>query len=232
MTWKALVAPRKNTVDLPGMCLRFSQTFFGAPVRYPDAWTAWENQEHRHPTSEPLPNVPVLLWFSHYGTYGDPAYYKNWGHVAPYVPGDAIYSSPATWNAGWSQSRFETIADLEWALNCKYVGWSESINGLRVAVNRNPGGGLTPDAGNTTRKKNSMATLYCQSSNNKRPGQGGTNLTWFLAGDSPGTPANWLTTTDQNVANGWAAAHGNANWLTKASIASFKSQYTAPVKTK
>lgn len=77
-----------------------------------------------------------------------------------------------------------------------------------------------------------MATLYCQSSNNKRPGKGGVNLTWFLAGDSPGTPANWLTTTDQNVANGWAEAHGNANWLTKASIASFKAQYTAPVKTK
>ena len=133
MGWKALVPPRKNTVDLPGMCLRYAQSFFGAPARYASAWEAWQNQSYRHPASDPLPNVPVLLWFSHYGTYGAPAEYKNWGHVAPLVPGDAIYSSPSTWNAGWSYSKFGTIAELERALNCTYVGWSEDINGLRVA---------------------------------------------------------------------------------------------------
>lgn len=148
MTWKALVAPRKDTRDYPGMCLRFSQTFFGAPVNYPDAWTAWQNQKFRHDASEPLPDVPVLLWFEHWGTYGDPPTYKNWGHVAPYVPGDAIYSSPATWNAGWSQSRFATISDLERALNCRYVGWSEDLNGLRIAENTG-----TPSAGKPNNRK-------------------------------------------------------------------------------
>lgn len=200
MTWKALVAPRKNTVDLPGMCLRFSQTFFGAPVRYPDAWTAWENQEHRHPASEPLPDVPVLLWFSHYGTYGDPAYFKNWGHVAPYVPGDAIYSSPATWDAGWSQSRFETIADLERALNCKYVGWSESINGLRVAQSV----GITPATTKTTKKRkaNSMFVIYFKDAypGTKKPGR------WAFTGSK-----YWKEIADQRTANILATQLGVTN---------------------
>ena len=135
MTWTALVPPRKNTVDLPGMCLRFAQSFFGAPVKHRSAWEAWQNQTYRHPPSDPLPNVPVLLWYSHWGTYGDPLSYENWGHVTPYVPGDAIYSSPDNPYAGWSQSRFSTIAEVERAFNCKYVGWSEDINGLRVAEN-------------------------------------------------------------------------------------------------
>lgn len=165
MPWKSLVSPRKDTVDDPGMCLRFAQSFFGAPVAYPDAWTAWENQQFRHSASEPLPNVPVVLWFSHYGTYGAPGqeYYKNWGHVAPYVPGDAIYSSPATWNAGRSQSRFSTIADLERALNCKYVGWSEDLNGLRIAEYS---GGVNTDS--KPKKKELKVKNYRRSDRRKR----------------------------------------------------------------
>lgn len=205
MTWKALVAPRKNTVDLPGMCLRFSQTFFGAPVRYPDAWTAWENQEHRHPASEPLPDVPVLLWFSHYGTYGDPAYYKNWGHVAPYVPGDAIYSSPATWNAGWSQSRFETITDLEWALNCKYVGWSESINGLRVAAQVDTPA-IPPAILPKKRKNKSMFIVYYANAAPKDPKFKGR---WAVTGSK-----YWLELTTQSAANNIANQLG----ITKAFV--------------
>lgn len=229
MTWTALVPPRLGTEDDPGMCLRFSQSFFGAPVRYRSAWEAWQNQTYRHPPSDPLPNVPVLLWYSHWGTYGRPLSYENWGHVTPLVPGVGIFSSPDSPYAGWSQSRFSTIAEVERAFNCKYVGWSEDINGLRVAENT---GSPSNPTNKKRKRKNSMATLYCQSSNNKRPGQGGTNLTWFLAGDSPGTPANWLPTTDQKVANGWAAAHGDAIWLTKDSIAAYKKSYQTAVKTR
>lgn len=164
MTWQALVPPRKNTTDSPGMCLRFSQTFFGAPVRYPDAWTAWQNQENRHDASVPLPNVPVLLWFEHWGTYGDPPTYKNWGHVAPYVPGDAIYSSPARWDMGDSQSRFASIRDLEVALNCRYVGWSESINGLRVA--QNVGGSSSSGSKRKSKGKTEMIIIRSKGSGN------------------------------------------------------------------
>lgn len=157
MTWMALVPPRLGTEDDPGMCLRFSQSFFGAPVRYRSAWEAWQNQTYRHPPSDPLPNVPVLLWYSHWGTYGRPLSYENWGHVTPYVPGDAIYSSPDNPWAGWSQSRFSTIAEVERAFNCKYVGWSEDINGLRVAE---PEPATGKPSKRKKRKNKSMIIVY------------------------------------------------------------------------
>ncbi len=130
MGWKALVPPRLGTQDATGMCLRFAQSFFGAPVRYASAWEAWQHVQGKYSPSDPLPDVPVLLWFEHWGTYGDPPTYGNWGHVAPYVPGDAIYTSPA---GGYGQGRYATIAQIEAAFNCRYVGWSPDINGLLVA---------------------------------------------------------------------------------------------------
>ena len=128
--YTALVSPRKWVTDGPGWCLRYAQSFFGAPAFNPSAWSAWNYATHKHGPNEPLPDVPCLLWFSHWGTYGSPAYYDNWGHVTPYVPGDAIYSSPA--GSYWGFDRYSTIAEVERVYNSKYVGWSEDINGLRV----------------------------------------------------------------------------------------------------
>lgn len=134
MTWNALVPPRRDTEDSTGRCLPFAQSFFGAPIRYDSAWDSWNATQFKHGPEVPLPDVPVLLWYSHYGTYYSYSkgysFYGNWGHVTPYVPGDAIYSSPAY---GFGQDRYATIAEVERAFNAKYVGWSEDINGLRVA---------------------------------------------------------------------------------------------------
>lgn len=134
MIWKALVAPRKSVTDGPGWCLRFAQSFFGAPVRYDSAWEAWQHTQYRHSPSEPLPgDVPVLLWFEHWGTYGTPPRYGNWGDVRVHVPGDAIYGAPIAGTA-WGQSRVGTIGEIERGIGARYVGWSEDINGLRVAA--------------------------------------------------------------------------------------------------
>lgn len=139
--YRALVKPRKNTKDYAGMCLRFAQSFFGAKADHRSAWHAWLAQKHKHGPNVPLPNAPVLLWFSHWGTYNDELgqygsdprrpYYGNWGHVTPFVPGDAIYSSP--WYIAYGQERYSTIGEIERIFGAKYVGWSEDINGLRVA---------------------------------------------------------------------------------------------------
>lgn len=127
-----LVAPRKGTQDGAGWCLRYAQSFFGAPVKHPSAWAAWNATVHKHGPNVPVPGgVAVLLWFSHYGTYGSPPTYGNWGHVAIHVSGDAIYTSPGS---GWGFERWGTIAQIEQRFNCKYVGWSEDINGLRVVA--------------------------------------------------------------------------------------------------
>ena len=76
-----------------------------------------------------------------------------------------------------------------------------------------------------------MASLYYTTKNDKRAGQGGTNPTWYLAGDSPGTPANWLPIQDQKLANELAAQLGNAAWLTQATAEDWKKQYLSPVRT-
>lgn len=130
MGWIARVPPRLGTQDGTGWCLRFAQSFFGAPVRHNSAWEAWQATQAKYAPSDPLPPVPVLLWFEHWGTYGTPPTYGNWGHVAAYVPGDAIYTSPAS---GWGQGRYGTIREIEATFNCRYVGWSPDINGLLVA---------------------------------------------------------------------------------------------------
>ena len=132
MTFQQLVAPNLGTTDGAGWCHRFARNVFGAPMGYNSAWEAWQATEYKHPTSEPLPSgAAVLLWFSHYGTYGSPPTYGNWGHVAIHVPGIGIYTSPGY---GYGQEVWTTIGQIESRFASKYVGWSEDINGLRVAA--------------------------------------------------------------------------------------------------
>jgi hypothetical protein len=69
-------------------------------------------------------------------------------------------------------------------------------------------------------RRTSMSTLYFNKTTRKE---------WALAGDSPGTPANWLTTAEQGVANAWAGAHGSAVELEQHSYDDFRERYTMPL---
>lgn len=86
---------------------------------------------------------------------------------------------------------------------------------------------LTTSAGGTTptplptRKKTRMATLFYT-----KDSKG--NL-FALAGDSPGTSANWLETRDQGLANALAVQYGNAAFLTEGSFAAWKARYLESV---
>jgi len=73
-----------------------------------------------------------------------------------------------------------------------------------------------------TRKKNNMTSLYHKE---------GTNPALYaLAGDSPGTPANWLETTGyESLAVPWARNHGNAITLAGSTFEAFKSRYLAQI---
>lgn len=126
---RQLVQPDTTVTDGAGWCLRFTQSVWGAPAKYESAWYAWTATQFKH--TEPLPeDIAVVVWFSHYGTYGNPPRYDNWGHVVTYVPGQGFLSSP---QSGIGQKWLATIQDVERAFNSTYVGWSEDINGLRVA---------------------------------------------------------------------------------------------------
>lgn len=128
-----LVTPNAGVEDYAGFCLRFTQSVFGAPAQHNSAWEAWEATQYKHSVAEPLPDVAVILWMEHYGSYGEPPVYENWGHVVTFIPGQGFLSSPVGALGTYGQSWFATIEQVEQTFNAKYVGWSEDINGLRVA---------------------------------------------------------------------------------------------------
>lgn len=119
-----------NTQGKPYYCLDMATRVFGVPNRYNFAWEAWSNAQFRHGTSEPFPSVPVPVWFEWTGTVDGVK--QNWGHVAVWFPGKGLLSSPFSTN--YKQQWFETPAKLIAYLGGgSYVGWSEDINGVRVA---------------------------------------------------------------------------------------------------
>ena len=81
------------------------------------------------------------------------------------------------------------------------------------------------------RRRNSVTLYYCtttdkpSSSSSPQPIQ-----EYALAGDSPGTSANWIPIADPAVVQSMAAVHGSAVFLTRDSYAAFRSKYTEPLK--
>jgi hypothetical protein len=119
-----------NTEGTPYNCLIFAKDVFGVAGKYATAWEAWTNTKYHHTPSEPLPNIPVPVWFSWTGVVDNVR--ANWGHVAVWIPGKGVLSSPFSYNLKqqWFDSPQKLIAYLG---NGSYVGWSEDINGVRVA---------------------------------------------------------------------------------------------------
>lgn len=198
MAYKQLVAPDLNVQDGAGWCLRFTQSVWGAPVRYNSAWDAWNATQFKHGTGEALPeDASCVVWFSHYGTYGDPPTYDNWGHVVTWVPGRGFLSSPGQ---GYGQQWFNSTTEIERYFRAGYVGWSEDINGLRVIE---PGSTPTPHG-----KKKPLATVYYTKDNNGH--------LWAVAdGAATGHATAWIDTRSQEIASGWAQAfHLNEKAIT------------------
>lgn len=116
---EALAWARARDRWASGMCLQFVRSCFGVPAVHPDASTAWAATQHRH-TSTPPAGVPV--WW----TGGR----RGFGHVAISAGGGRIVSTdvPSSGRVGTT-----TIRALTSAWGHTYRGWSEDINGYRVA---------------------------------------------------------------------------------------------------
>lgn len=128
--YKADLAPDTTIKDNAGWCLSFTRRVFGAPAGTPDAYHAWLNAKFKHESRE-LPNVAVPLFFSWINkTKGDPAYGTNQGHACSWIPGRGFLSSPGS---GYGQQWFGSLAEVERYFSCTFLGWTEDINGKRVA---------------------------------------------------------------------------------------------------
>jgi hypothetical protein len=129
MAWQQDVNPRIVS-DNAGLCLRFVQSVYDAPVKYASAWDAWRATSLKH-ESRDLPPVSIPVWFSHYATYGTPPTYANWGHVVAWFPERGQFlSSPGQ---GYGHEWLDSIEAVERRFQSTFVGWSEDINGLQVA---------------------------------------------------------------------------------------------------
>jgi len=125
--WQQLVNPNPNTRYYAGYCLGFTQRVYGAPARYNTAWQAWQAVPDKHENRDIPQNVSVPIWFDHWGTYGN--VYGQYGHVCAWIPGVGFLNSPPS---GYGSKVLQTIEEVENFYNSKFVGWSESINGLQI----------------------------------------------------------------------------------------------------
>lgn len=123
-----LIFPNLDVKTNAGWCLWLVQESFGVPHFYRSAWEAWQATAFKH-ADRNLPNASVPVWFEHWGAYGVPPKYDNWGHVVDWVPGKGFLSSPGI---GFGSEWLPTIAAVEARFRCKFVGWSEDISGIRV----------------------------------------------------------------------------------------------------
>jgi hypothetical protein len=183
-----LVTPNLSTQDNAGFCLRFTQTVWGAPVRYATAWEAWEATQLKHSVTENLPtDVGVLVWLDHYGTYGGVT--GQYGHVVSWIPGKGYLSSPTN---GYGQKWLGSKEEVERAYNAVYVGWSEDINGLQVAtINQKP---------KPKTRKEEPKMMLCH-----KPQPDG-SLMFLLFGDN-----FYLEFTGQDAANAFAGQIGSSS---------------------
>ena len=127
--WKQVSNPRDDITSAPGWCLWFAQEVWQVPHQFATAWQAWQATQFKHEDRN-LPNVSVPVWFDHWGTYGDPPRYGQYGHVVQYFPGRGFLSSPGrTYGQEW----LATIEEVERRFNSTFVGWSEDMQpGIQV----------------------------------------------------------------------------------------------------
>lgn len=185
---RQLVAPNTGVKDYAGFCLRFTQSVYGAPAQHESAWDAWNATSYKHETSENIPDVSAPVWFSHFGTYGNPPRYDNWGHVVAYIPGQGYLSSPGS---GYGSKMFDSIQAVESYFNAKYVGWSEDLNGLRIAeITSNP---------TNNKGENEMLMIH------KPSGDSNVYRYAVFSGNF------WLEFVGQDVANGFARQIGSGS---------------------
>lgn len=117
---QALARALKSTRYAQGMCLQWTRLQYGIAARYPDATTAWQNAEHRHPGDRTPPLGAPVFW-----TGGS----KGHGHVAIYV-GDGMIRGTDSPTAGKIGTVPLSYPEQHWGL--RYGGWSEDVNGVRI----------------------------------------------------------------------------------------------------
>lgn len=103
-----------------GMCLKNVRLGYGIGPVYDDAWTAWQNTQQHKNRSYPA-GVYAPIFFSYTTTINKVR--RNYGHIGVRYPDGRF----------WSDGRvFASVEAYEKNYAPVFVGWGESVNGVRV----------------------------------------------------------------------------------------------------
>ena len=146
MSWQTLVNVNMDTVSRPGMCLWFAEEAVGAPHWYGTAREAWDNASDRHYGDYNLPDAVVAVFWSWVGDLGEGP--LDYGHVAIWVPGVGLFSSPRAWRDGVTNTVYSSIDEVSNWLGASYLGWSSDLAGLQLSTWTGDAQPVTPIASN------------------------------------------------------------------------------------
>ena len=132
MSWQTLVNVNMNTVSKPGMCLWLAEEAVGAPHWYGTAREAWDNASDRHFGDYNLPDAVVAVFWSWVGDLGEGP--LDYGHVALWVPGVGLFSSPRGWRDGVTNTVYSSIDEVSSWLGASFLGWSTDLAGLQLST--------------------------------------------------------------------------------------------------
>lgn len=114
-----LTMARAGTFVGIGFCLRETRELLGAPALWPDASTAWDQADDKHP-GEPAPMFGVPLWWVNDGP----------GHVALDLRRDGLCLTTDYVETGrWGVAPIDALAS--WC-GGRFRGWTGDINGVTV----------------------------------------------------------------------------------------------------
>lgn len=108
-------------------CLRNVRLGYGIPAKYQTAWEAWLHTE-QHKDRNPPQGLDVPLYYSYTTTINGVR--KNFGHI------NVRLANGKVWSDG---DIFSSISAYENTHSPVYVGWGESINGVKVIGGDNMG---------------------------------------------------------------------------------------------
>lgn len=104
---------------IKNFCLANVTKGYGVPNKYASAWESWQNTK-QHQDGAPL-GVDVPVYFSYTATID--GINKNWGHIGVQLKNGKFWSDGTV---------YPSIGIYTSGHSPKYVGWGESVNGVKV----------------------------------------------------------------------------------------------------
>lgn len=130
MAYNQLRTPNLGILDIPGWCLRLVLRSFDFSSGAEFARQEWDRNTTKRTDALPT-DVAVPVFYSWVGTID--GIKRDWGDVAIHVPGRGVFGTPMR-PSGKSNRWDPSVEARRIAIggNAQYLGWTESLNGIKL----------------------------------------------------------------------------------------------------